>query len=332
MKIRLADHLAQKLFELGQAIDIGRSVNVFDGGEVGLGNDCDKKENEDERQRPRGSATGSRERAAGSRGSSGKARDSVGRVWPEWLINDGLVPLLGSYPGSRVSLDEYGAWLKVPVRPLGEDGPQAVIVIAFPKCRSIHPRCWAFWVEATGVRWIGPRHTNYPYADACAFPQFEGHWERRDGIRPYIDIHAEWLIRQLHHEVYGRWVGRQMAPFALYALNQFGSAEQCHCRSDHRYGECCQPKDFAEWRSDPVRQVRLALEFTQCGWFNSQTPPGEVTQFVLGERAPDIAQTYRLYREFVQFAKRANVFKNRLLRSTASAGLTAHSLPWQIAA
>jgi hypothetical protein len=332
MTTRLADHLLERLFELGQAIDIGQPVNVFDGGKVGLGNDCKAKENDDERQGSRGPTAGSWEGAAGSRGSSGEAWDSVSRLWPEWLVNDGLIPLLDSYPGSRISLDDDGAWLKVPAAPLAGDGPQAVIVIALPKCRSIHPRSWAFWVELIGFVWIGPRHTNYPYADACAFPQFEEHWARADGIRSYMDIHAEWLIRQLHHAVFGRWVGAQMAPFALYALNQFGSMEQCHCGNARRYGECCQQKDFATWRADPVHQVRLALEFTQCRWFNSQRPPREIMQFVLGGHAPAMERTFRMYKEFVQFTERAKVLKHRLIHSSGRAALTAQSQPWRIAA
>lgn len=123
-----------------------------------------------------------------------------------------------------------------------------------------------------------------------------------------------------------------MAPFALYALNQFSSAELCHCQSGHRYGECCQPNDFAEWRSDPVRQLRLALEFTQGLWFNCQTPPRAIWRFILDGTVPDLTQTYRLYREFIQSTERACVFKKRLLLSTASAGLTARSLSWKIAA
>jgi hypothetical protein len=147
-----------------------------------------------------------------------------------------------------------------------------------------------------------------------------------------MDIHAEWLIRQLHHLVVGRWAGAQMAPFALYALNQFGSMEQCHCASGLRYGECCQPKDFVEWRSDPVRQVRLALEFTRCRWFNSQRPPREIIQFALGGNAPALAQTFRMYRELVRFTERAIVFKNGLLCSSASIGLTVQSQLWRMAA
>lgn len=332
MKTRLPDRLVQEIFQLGQAIDIGQSVNAFDGGEVGLGSHSEEKESSNEREGTGGSAAGSRQGAEGSRGSSGQARDSLGRVWPEWIIDDGLIPLLGSYPGCGVSPDEDGAWLRVPMRPLGKDGPLALLVIALPVQRAIHPRCWAFWVEPIGVRWIGPRHTNYPYGDACAFPQFAGYWERRDGLRSYVDIHAEWLIRQLHHEVFDRWVGRQMAPFALYALNQFGSLEQCHCKSGRRYGECCQSKDFAEWRTAPERQARLALNFTQWGWFNSQRPPREITQFVLGAKAPGLAHIYTLYRELVRFSDRASVWKGRLRCSVASVGLTAQSTAWKLTA
>ncbi len=335
MKIRLTDHLSRKLSELGQAIDIERPIQVFDGGEVGIVNDNAEKEIENERQRTRGPAAGSRQGAAGSRRSSGEAGDSVGSVWPEWLIPDKVTLLLDSYPGSRVILDANGAWLKVPIAPLGHAGPRALLIVALPKCHTIHPRCWAFWMEATGLPWIGPRHTNYPYGDACAFPQFAGHWSRGEGIRPYVDIHAEWLVRQLHHSVFQRWIGRQMAPFALYALNQFDSSERCHCQRTlpgQRYGECCQTKDFGEFETDPARQVRIALAFTQGCWFNGQKPPLEIVRFARRGETPNLAEVYGRFNECVSFAGRSSIRKMRLLGATSGAGLTTCLAPFGVAA
>lgn len=332
MEIRLADHLVERLFEIGQAIDIGRPTFVFDGGEVRIVQHETDKEKENESQGTRGPQPGSRQGPAGSRRSPGKTGDSVGSVWPEWLVNDGVSLLLESYPGSRVHLDPSGCWLKVPLCPLGQKGPRALVVIALPKSKNIHPRCWAFWIETTGLRWIGPRHTNYPHGDACAFPQFEGFWDRKAGIRPYVDIHAEWLIRQLHHSVLQRWVGRQMSPFALYALNQFASVEQCHCRSGRRYGECCQPQDYAEFSANPTGQVKIALKFTRGRWFNSQEPPIEVVEFALGQRPADLVIVYRWFKELVRFADRVALFKNRLLGSSGWAGMTEQPLALRIAA
>lgn len=332
MKIRLADHLVQKLSEIGQAIDIDQPTFVFDGGEVGIVKNLDDKEEQNEREGTRGSAAGSRQGATGSRRSPCEAGNPVGSIWPEWLIDDNVTLLLGSYPGSRVTNDANGAWLGVPINPLGTTGPRALLVIAIPKSRGIHPRCWAFWVESIGLRWVGPRHTNYPYGDACAFPQFKGHWARSDGIRLYVDIHAEWLIRQLHHLVFRRWVGRQMAPFALYALNQFTSVEQCHCANGRPYGGCCQVKDFGEYRADPTRQLRLAFDFTQCRWFNGQSPPPEILKFAMGGTAPDLARTFRLFREVVELAGRADLFKKQLLQSSSPQGLTAAPSPIRLAA
>src|SRR5262245_42088597 len=126
MANHLTDHLHKRLFELGQAIDIGQPVYVFDGGKVGPGNDYEEKKHDDERQGSRRPATRSRKGAKGSRWSSSEARDSVSRFWPEWLVNDKLIQLLDSYPGSRVSLDEDGVWLRVRVTPLGRSGPHAI--------------------------------------------------------------------------------------------------------------------------------------------------------------------------------------------------------------
>lgn len=55
MTNRPTDHLLERLFELGQAIDIGQPINVFDGGQVGLGSDCEAKErkmNDKDREDP----------------------------------------------------------------------------------------------------------------------------------------------------------------------------------------------------------------------------------------------------------------------------------------
>lgn len=333
MKIRLADHLVQKLSKLGKAIDIDRPTQVFDGGEVGLVDDQNEKESGNERQRTGGPAAGSWQGAeAGPRRTSGQAGNSVGRLWPQWLIDDQLTLLLSSYPGSRVFLFPSGCWLKVPLSPLGVDGPRALLLIALPSSKAIHPRCWSFWVKPLRIDWVGPRHTNYPFGDACAFPQFEGHWERIEGLRAYVDIHAEWLIRQLFLSAFDYWPGRQMSPFALYSLTQFGHDEHCHCQSSRRYGECCRRSDLEAYRANPTQQTRVALKFTANRWFGNQRPPVEISGFALGHSPPDISTAMSWFNEQASIEGRTAILRHRLRDTTSATQVKLRSTPVQRAA
>lgn len=240
MEIRLADTLLKRLSELGQAIDIDRQFQVFDGGVVGIVKDQSEKESEDERQGPGGSATGSRKRPAGPRRTTGEARARVGLLDSKVVQLAGLEDLWRAYPTDFIEGD-HGLWIIVKSNPLGHEGPQVTFVIGYPYSNAIEPRAWAFWKLGDFPKFVGPRHTNFPDASICAFGP--GDWRRADGVVALADFYSTWVIRQLYLQKFGRWPGRQHGASALYRRTEFSADEWCGCGSGKRYKECHQEAD-----------------------------------------------------------------------------------------
>jgi hypothetical protein len=240
MKIRLADHLLKELSELGQAIDIDRQFLVFDDGRVGIVNDQTEKESENERQGTRGSATGPRQGATGSRRSAGEAWSRLGHLDPQMVQLARLEELWRAYPTDFIPGD-HGLWIIVKSSPLGNDGPQVTLVLGYPYSAEIEPRAWAFWKLGEFPKFVGPRHTNFPDASICAFGP--GDWDRAQGVVALVDFYSTWLIRQLYFHIFGRWPGRQHGASPLYRRIEFTAEEWCGCQSGKRYGECHQAAD-----------------------------------------------------------------------------------------
>lgn len=240
MKIRLADNLLKKLSELGQAIDIDRQFQVFDGGIVGIVNDQSEEDSEDERQGTRRSAAGSRQGAAGPRRSAGEARARIGLLDQQVVQLAGLEDLWRAYPTDLIEGD-HGLWIIVKSNPLGDGGPQVTFVLGYPYSSEIEPRAWAFWRLGEFPKFVGPRHTNFPDASICAFGP--GDWERSDGVISLVDYYSTWLIRQLYLHHFGSWPGKQHGASALYRRTEFSADEWCGCGSGKRYGECHQEAD-----------------------------------------------------------------------------------------
>lgn len=273
MKIRLADHLLNKLSELGQAIDIDRQFQVFDDGEVGIVNDRIAKESEDERQGTRGSATGSRQGAAGSRRSAGEARARLGLLDPQVVQLACLEELCRAYPTDIISGDQ-GLWIIVKSSPLGNDGPQVTLVLGYPYSAEIEPRAWAFWKLGEFPKFVGPRHTNFPDASICAFGP--GDWKRADGVVALVDFHSTWLVRQLYFQNFGRWPGRQHGASPLYRRAEFSPEEWCGCGSGKRYGECHLRAD-ALLSDEAARAEHRKVMGSEYG---PRKPPKSIMRFV----------------------------------------------------
>jgi hypothetical protein len=235
MKIRLADHLLKRLSELGEAIDIDRQFQVFDDGVVGIVNDQNEKESEDERQGTRGSATGSRQGPAGSRRSAGEARARLRLLDQKVVQLARLEDLWRAYPTDFIPGD-HGLWIIVRSKPLGNDGPQVTFVIGYAYSAEIEPRAWAFWKLGEFPKFVGPRHTNFPDASICAFGP--GDWDRSDGVLALVDFYSTWIVRQLYFENFGRWPGKQHGASPLYRRTEFSADEWCGCGSGKRYGDC----------------------------------------------------------------------------------------------
>jgi hypothetical protein len=240
MKIRLAEHLVQNLSELGQAIDIDRQFQVFDGGGVGIVDNQTEKESEDEREGTGGSAAGSRQRATGPRRTAGEARARLGVLDPQVVRLAGLEDLWRAYPTEFIEGD-HGLWIIVKSNPLGHDGPQVTFILGYPYTSKIEPRSWAFWKLGEFPKFIGPRHTNFPDASICAFGPSD--WDRSDGARALVDFYSTWVVRHLYLQHFHRWPGRQHGLSALYRRTEFSSDEWCGCGGNKRYGECHEQAD-----------------------------------------------------------------------------------------
>lgn len=272
MKIRLADHLLKELSELGQAIDIDRQFQVFDDGKVGIVDNRNEKESEDERQGTRGSATGSRQGTAGSRRSTGEARARLGLLDPEVVRLARLEDLWRTYPTDFISGD-HGLWIIVKSSPLGSEGPQVTIVLGYPYLAEIEPKAWAFWKLGEFPKFVGPRHTNFPDASICAFGP--GDWDRTDGVVALVDFYSTWLIRQLYFQEVGSWPGRQHGASPLYRRREFSSEEWCGCGSGKRYGECHQAADAILSDEAAAAEHRKVMGSD----YGPRKPPKSIMQF-----------------------------------------------------
>lgn len=278
MKFRLTEAQLAHLRTVGEALDNDVFPHVFRDGFVALPapKDAPSMEQENvERQRARGSATGSRTWAeAGSRGTSGETA-SV-RSGPEQAVQ---VPLLeelySSYPTQFIESD-HGLWIIVTSYPLGRDGPQVTFVLAYPGSEKVPPRAWAFWKLGDFPKFIGPRHTNFPDASICAFGPDDGTWSRADGLVALVDLYSTWSLRHLYLQHFGRWPGQQYGLTALYRRTEFSSMEWCGCGSGKRYGECHQAEDQALSDEEVRHEHRRILGADYC----VRKPPKSVMRFI----------------------------------------------------
>jgi hypothetical protein len=240
MNCRLTEAQLAHLRTVGEALDNGLFPHVFRDGFVAFAapEDAPSMEQEDvERQRTRGPATRSRTRTeAGPRRTSGETAP-IGRGTEQAVLVPILEGLYTSYPTQFIEGD-HGLWAVVTSCPLGHDGPQVTLVLAYPHSGEVPPRAWAFWKLGDFPKFIGPRHTNFPDASICAFVPDDATWNRSDGLVALVDLYSTWVFRHLYLQHFGRWPGPQHGATALYRRTEFSSDEWCGCESGKRYGEC----------------------------------------------------------------------------------------------
>jgi hypothetical protein len=290
MKIRLADHLMKKLSQLGTAIDIDRQFQVFEGGVVGIINAEPEKDKESEQEGTRGSATGSWQGPSGPRGTPGEAATRLGLQEQQQQVVQlaGLAELVEAYPSTKIIEVEGGLWIIAKSSPLGSDGPQATIVLAYPRSGAIEPRAWAFWKISDVTTAIGPRHTNFPDGSICAFGA--GDWDRAEGVTALVDFYSTWLVRQLYLEHFGVWPGRQHGHSALYRRTEFKGGEWCGCNSGKRYKDCHFDPDHA--LSDENARAEHREKFGSD--YGDRKPPRSLLRFVRSRfsKVPGLPQVY----------------------------------------
>ena len=186
-----------------------------------------------------------------------------------------------AYPDARSWVQQNGAWLSFTSAVLPGLTRSARFIVAVPFTTD-RVRAWGFWEGAIEpLRWIGPRHTNFPEGSVCAFAAGDPDSPNADNLVNLLDIYTLWAFRHLHLEVVDRWPGRHTGAFASERLFEFRDTEFCGCGSEGlRYRECCQ-------RGDRVGdRVREAVDFALI--FSERSPPAEVRAFAKGGPDPRI--------------------------------------------
>jgi hypothetical protein len=222
---------------------------------------------------------------ASTQGASNPARASseaapVERTGVRTLYENEIEAVQVAYPGTRIWRDEEGMWL------LSESavvaGLERAATFLTAVCWSESAvRAWGYWRDTiVSVRWIGPRHTNYPDGSVCAFDPLDGTWRFGDPIVALLDLYTVWAFRHLHLEILHRWPGAQSVFHPYERRIEFDPSEICGCGSGRTYGECCAPKDDAR----PI--VPDAVSFMSHFMGGLRMPPARLAQVALNAAEP----------------------------------------------
>lgn len=188
-----------------------------------------------------------------------------------------------AYPGARIWAQGEDFWLLVESSLLPNLPKKACFLIAVS---AVHQsvRAWAFWdINAIGMTWIGPRHTNFPDGSICAFEPIDGTWQFGDSLIALLDIYTVWALRHLHLEVYGRWPGPQSVAPLYERLQEVRDDELCGCgRSQNAYADCCKPIDIQ------MKRLPAAVSFCFFTGWSLRSPPESVVRFALYRKQPPI--------------------------------------------
>lgn len=252
---------------LGEHLDDDRQPLVHEGGVVMPGPASPSEFTPGEkgnghverRSEPRRSAAGSRSGtsrrgSAEGKGPTDAAAPLVGQPGLTPAIQRDLRAAADAYPQMRVATAPRVAWLHTWVRPIFGLPRTAYLLTQYPFEKIFPVRSWAWW--GTGV-WIGPRHTNFPHGDICAYNPEDQTWHRGISLVTLLDLHVVWVVRHMHLRRFGRWPGRQVLHTTYERLQEMRHGELCGCGSADRYEDCCQPEDE---RADLVRALRKHID------------------------------------------------------------------------
>jgi hypothetical protein len=182
-------------------------------------------------------------------------------------------------------------WLLVASSILDGIDRSATFLVALPYSPESFPRAWAFWNFDGELKWIGPRHTNFPDGSVCAFVPESGTWHQGDRLDSLLDLFTVWVLRQLYLEEFERWPGRQFSAHPFYSLAEFKDDEFCSCDREEpprRYGECCKPEHLKQ------NLLELKIDFERKMGFrmNDRILPQPIMYFIDGRGSlPSIAET-----------------------------------------
>lgn len=193
-----------------------------------------------------------------------------------------LTDVWAAYPETRVWIQDEGMWLLTNSAVLSGLGKKATFLAAIPFDPRLRVRSWGFWTTVIGVCWIGPRHTNWPDGDICAYTPADGTWRAGGSLVKLLDLNTLWALRQLHLEEFSRWPGYHSAPHPYERLIELQDDEFCGCEKSHLlYRDCCQSADLAEDRAT------IAIDFCRRYLAGGlRAPPREIVEFVMRRSDP----------------------------------------------
>jgi hypothetical protein len=274
----LSPQLRSVLEEIGQALDIDRQLAVGDAGEVFINPHEERAEHAERECKGAAGGQGAQRRA----GERLWARQAAGSCAPPWFRGGSLAEhyLLAENEvreryDANLMISGNGLWVVAPSCPLGADGPQFHLAVAFPFSIGLQPKGWAFSKLGQFPKAVGPRHTNFPDHSICAQGADDGAWYPSDGVRPLLNLYSTWLFRQIYLAEFRRWPGRQWGPSALYRRSEFHQDEWCGCGKKARYGKCCQQADL-EISDDEARQEHIRIS---GGEYRQRRVPKEIMNF-----------------------------------------------------
>ena len=283
------------LREIGVLLDQDRFPIVRNGGVVvpgdGTVSETTGKEKKDVfRSRKRRPSAGSRAGPAGRKRSTGGSRSSGAaaptvRASLRGRCEAGLGDVRKAYPGTEVWVQDDGMWLLAESALLPGLERRAAFLVYLPDHHKLPIMSWGFWmVPGKLIKWIGPRHTNFPDGSICAFNPKDRTWVPGDDVTNLIDLYSNWAVCHLHLEKFGRWPGPQYAPHAYERRTEIQDEEHCGCENPKgRYKDCCKLSDYQ------ADFVELMLDFMSkhpnCG---ERIPPKIIVEFIEKRETPPI--------------------------------------------
>lgn len=239
---------------IGEQLDADGDLRTYTGGvvvpdRVSSSNNSPRRSKGGEDDEPEGQAgqseirpqRGAPERGARRRGGTKDAQAplvSEPGLTPEAQVD--LREAADAYPQMRVGTASGAAWLQIWVQPVPGLENSAYLLIQYPFDENYPVRAWGWW--DSGI-WIGPRHTNYPHGDICAYEPKDLTWTRSEPLVDLLDLYMGWIVRHLHLREFERWPGRQVLHTAYERLHEQEPGELCGCGEMSRYKECHQRED-----------------------------------------------------------------------------------------
>jgi hypothetical protein len=193
-----------------------------------------------------------------------------------------LTECLAAYPGTRIWREREGMWLLVPSAVVDGSGRAATFLLAL-NWQLSQARGWGYWLDSVAtVRWIGPRHTNFPDGSVCAFEPLDQTWRMGESMTALLDLYTVWAFRHLHLELFGRWPGPQSVRHPFERRTEFRANELCGCGSSSVYRDCC-------FTCDAQRDVLSdVVNFVSHHHGGVREPPRRLAQVALGTAEPPL--------------------------------------------